>query len=198
MLTELGRVRASCPRQRAPPRHGRLMQVAALCFLSPGELLFRELSLRPRVTSRSGGRPDLPMWVGPSARDTGPDPAPLLGLGVRRGPASDDQRWPEAGPGVWRSLPLPFRFRERRGPKLLWGHAGEAGVRLRLHRAQSRCVAAGEVLPEQRLRKVTSRASPSPGPQLLGHGLAPSPASAELAPGPALASLELTDGVSGA
>lgn len=59
-------------------------------------------------------------------------------------------------------------LRERRGPELLRGHAGEAGVRLCLHRPQPCCVATRPVLPQQRLRKVPMGAA---APVVCLHGV---------------------------
>lgn len=53
------------------------------------------------------------------------------------------------------TVTVPSRCRKRRWPELLRGHASEAGVRLCLHCSQPRRVPACQVLPKQRLGKVT-------------------------------------------
>lgn len=178
----------NCPPWRLPSAPPQLTKVAAwapLCFLPPGEfpdsfmnchsvsvsdILYMEVDVL--WWCRSAPQPENTVrfvWVISSA-SAGPDLALLVGSGGFNGESPLQNSLSKKIKNVrlvaqmlGKVLQLPFCFRKWRWPKLLRGHAGEAGVWLRLHRPQSRRVATCEILSKPRFWKVTDILCHHPG-----------------------------------
>lgn len=130
MLTELRRVRVRCPRQGLRPRDGSLIQVAALCFLPPGELRdsfmnchsVREwhlfLEVHPTLRYGSAPRPvKAVVRAGGQLRRVSRGLIRLcwwavgvFGEGLLRSNLQEKIKRLDNGSGVWRSFTAAFLF----------------------------------------------------------------------------------------